>query len=103
LGYHQAFGKLLRLGFEIILKLTRSANLVEASAESAVFSPVMVTITRKNPCFYRAFHGFEQARFSYDGLILDSSQFSILPQLNPKKCSIQVVKIIPKNHLATLI
>jgi len=31
---------------------------------------------------YRAFHGFGQAKFPDGGLALDSSQFSILPQLH---------------------
>jgi len=33
---------------------------------------------------YRAFHGFGQAKFPDGGLALDSSQFSILPQLHQK-------------------
>jgi hypothetical protein len=38
-------------------------------------------------CFeinYIAFHGFGQAKFPNGGLVLGSSQFSILPQLPPK-------------------
>jgi len=33
---------------------------------------------------YRAFHRFGQAKFPDGGLVLGSSQFSILPQLPPK-------------------
>ncbi len=31
--------------------------------------------------YYRAFHGFGQAKFSYGGLVLGLSQFTLLPQL----------------------
>ena len=43
---------------------------------------------------YRAFHRFRQAKIAYSGLVLDSSQFSLLPQL-PQKMTLasQVVKI----------
>jgi len=34
--------------------------------------------------FYRAFHGFGQAKFLDGGSALGSSQFSILPQLHQK-------------------
>jgi hypothetical protein len=34
--------------------------------------------------YYRAFHIFGQAKFPNDGLVLGSSQFSVLPQLPPK-------------------
>jgi len=34
--------------------------------------------------YYRAFHGFGQAKFTHGGSVLGSSQFSILPQLPPK-------------------
>jgi len=34
--------------------------------------------------YYRAFHGFGQTKFSYDGLVLGSSQFSLLSQLPEK-------------------
>jgi len=29
--------------------------------------------------YYGTFHGFGQAKFPYDGLVLGSSQFSLLP------------------------
>jgi len=46
---------------------------------------------------YRAFHRFWQAKFPDGGLILGSSQFSILPQLPPKiLLDSKVVKIDPK-------
>jgi len=52
---------------------------------------------------YRAFHGFGQAKFPNNGLILGSSQFSLLPQLPqlpqlPPKILLdsKVVKIDPK-------
>jgi len=47
--------------------------------------------------FYRAFHGFGQARFPDGGLVLGSSQFSILPQL-PLKIVLdsKMAKIDPK-------
>jgi len=32
----------------------------------------------------KAFHGFGQAKYPDGGLVLGSSQFSILPQLPPK-------------------
>jgi len=58
--------------------------------------------TQKN---YRAFHGFGQSKFPYDGLIWGSSQFSLLPQLPKKNNTLfksgQIwVKI---NHFALLI
>jgi len=34
--------------------------------------------------YYRAFHRFGQAKFPDGGLVLGSSQFSVLPQLTPK-------------------
>jgi len=34
--------------------------------------------------YYRVFHRFGHAKFPDDGSIIDSSQFSILPQLPPK-------------------
>jgi len=44
--------------------------------------------------YYRAFHGFGQAKFPDGGLGLGLSQFSILPQLPPKiQLSSNVVKI----------
>jgi len=33
---------------------------------------------------FRAYHGFGKAKFTYGGLILGSSQFSLLPQLLPQ-------------------
>ena len=46
---------------------------------------------------YRAFHKFGQAKFPNGGLVLGSSQFSILPQLSPKiLLDSKVVKINPK-------
>jgi len=43
---------------------------------------------------YHEFHGFEEAKFAYGGLVLSSSQFSILPLL-PQKDMLneKVVKI----------
>jgi len=42
---------------------------------------------------YRAFHRFGQAKFPDGGLVLNSSQFSILPQLPLKTMlSLKVVK-----------
>jgi len=60
---------------------------------------------------YRAFHELRQAKFRYGGLVLGSSQFSILPQLPPKiLLDSKVVKIEPKiiisllfYHLSSLI
>ena len=40
-----------------------------------------------NP-LYRAFQGFGQAKSPDSGLVLGSSQLSILPQLPLKRCSI---------------
>ncbi len=40
---------------------------------------------------YREFHGLGQAKFSYGGLVLGSSQFSLLPQL-PQKMTLNVCK-----------
>jgi len=56
------------------------------------YNPGMLSIS----C-YKAFHGFGQAKFPDGGLVLDSSQFSILPQL-PSKILLnsKVVKIDPK-------
>jgi len=50
-----------------------------------------------NGRFYRAFHGFGQAKFAYGGSILGLSQFTLLPQL-PLKIMLQlkVVKIDSK-------
>jgi len=51
-------------------------------------------------------HIFGQAKFANGGSILDSSQYSILPQLLAKiLLNSKVVKIDPKiiNHLALLI
>jgi len=47
--------------------------------------------------FYRAFHRFGQAKFPDGGLVLGSSQFSILPQL-PQKILLDSkgIKIDPK-------
>jgi len=46
---------------------------------------------------YRVFHKFGKANFPDYGLILDPSQFSILPQLPPKiLLDSEVVKINPK-------
>jgi len=39
--------------------------------------------------FYRAFHGFGQAKFPYGGSVLGSSPFPILPSCLQKCCSIQ--------------
>ena len=41
------------------------------------------TVTGKT-CTNRAFHRFGQAKFAYGGLVLGSSQFSVLPQLPHK-------------------
>jgi len=51
-------------------------------------------ILRKKQQFYRAFHGFGQAKFVDDASILGSSQFSLLYQL-PLKMTVdlKVVKI----------
>jgi len=38
---------------------------------------------------YRVFQGFGQAKIPYSGLVLGSSQFSLLPQL-PQKTSGQI-------------
>jgi len=47
--------------------------------------------------FYRAFHRFGKAKFPDGGLVLGSSQFSILPQLPPKiLLDSKVVKIDPQ-------
>jgi len=44
--------------------------------------------------FYRAFHGFEQAKFAYGGSILGSSQFPLLSQMPLKTMlDLKVVKI----------
>jgi len=43
---------------------------------------------------YRAFRGFEQAKFAYGGSILGMSQFKLLPQLPLKiMLDLKVVKI----------
>jgi len=61
-----------------------------------------ITINIGNYCktltyYYRAFHRIGQAKFLYDGSVLGSSQFSILPQLPPKMMlNSKVVKIDPK-------
>jgi len=39
--------------------------------------------------FYKAFHGLWQAKFPSSGLVLDSSQFSLLPKLPQKQHLIQ--------------
>jgi hypothetical protein len=54
---------------------------------------------------YRVYHGFGKAKFAYGGLILGSSQFTLLPQLPLKtRLDLKVVKIDPKNnHLPSLI
>jgi len=47
--------------------------------------------------YYRAFHGFGQAKFPDGGSVLGLGQFSILPQLPPKiLLDSKVVKIDPK-------
>jgi hypothetical protein len=47
--------------------------------------------------YYRLFHGFGQAKFPDGGLVLGLNQFSILPQLSPKKIlDSKVVKIDQK-------
>jgi len=47
--------------------------------------------------FYKAFHGLWQAKFPSSGLVLGSSQFSLLPKL-PQKTTLnsKVVKIDSK-------
>jgi len=48
-------------------------------------------------CLYRAFHRFGQAKFPYGGLVLGSSQISLLPKLPQKMTvSLKVVKIDSK-------
>jgi len=50
---------------------------------------------------YKAFHGFGQYKSTDGGLVLGSSQFSILPQLTPKLLlDSKVVKIDPKIIIA---
>jgi len=46
---------------------------------------------------YRVFHGFGQAKFAYGGLILGSSQFTLLPKLPLRMMlSLKVVKFYSK-------
>jgi len=54
--------------------------------------------------YYRAFHGFGQAKFAYGGSILGSSQFTLLPQLTLKMMlNLKVVKFdTKKNHIGSL-
>jgi len=53
---------------------------------------------------YRAFHGFGQAKFVYSGSILDSSQFTILPQLPLKMMlNLKVLQIDSKKYPVLLI
>jgi hypothetical protein len=52
----------------------------------------------------RAFHGFGLYKFPYGGLVLRSSQFSILSQLTPKiLLDSKVATIDPKNNHLTLL
>jgi len=55
-------------------------------------------MTCVDSAFYRAFHRFGQAKFLDGGLVLGSSQFSVLPQLPPKTMmlGLKVVKINSK-------
>jgi len=47
--------------------------------------------------YYRAFHGFGQAKFAYGGSILGLSQFTLLPQLTLKMMlNLKVVKFDSK-------
>jgi len=64
-------------------------------------SPLLVYLAWDNKVkagsFYRAFHGFGQAKFPDGGSVLGSSQFSKLHQLSPKiLLDSKVVKIDPK-------
>jgi len=50
-------------------------------------------ITKIKKFFYKVFHGLGQAKFAYGGLILGSSQFTLLSQLPLKKMlDLKVVK-----------
>jgi len=56
-----------------------------------------ISLTKMTSQFYRAFHGFGQAKFAYGGLVLGSSQFSLLPQLPLKTMlDLKAVKIDSK-------
>ena len=69
----------------------RGGNLVEIACNVDTFvydennsRIVQVSNQMSNYTSYRAFHRFGQAKFPNGGLILGSSQFSIVPQLPPK-------------------
>jgi len=59
--------------------------------------------------FYIVFHGFGQAKFPHGGLVLDSSQFSLLPQLPQKmtlnlkmvKFNSKIIILLPKSKSVT--
>jgi len=60
------------------------------SSWQQTFSKIVPSLKRN--C--RVFHGFWQTKFAYDGSILGSSQFTLLPQLPLKTMlSLKVVKI----------
>jgi len=64
---------------------------------SRLFETILTCHFFQKKMFYRAFHGFGQAKFSYNGSILGSSQFASLPQLPLKlMLHLKVVKINSK-------
>jgi hypothetical protein len=56
-----------------------------------------LTTMQLNKLRYRVFHRFGQAKFPDGGLVLGSSQFSLLPQMTPKIIlDSRAVKVGPK-------
>ncbi len=62
-----------------LIELNETSNKICWSRFSAI-NRAFVFLT----CIYRVFHGFGQTEFPDNGSALDSSQFSILPQLHQK-------------------
>jgi len=61
----------------------------------AVLNPYVPQLSGSGFRFYRAFHGFEQAKIGYGGLVLGLSQFPLLPWL-PQKMKL-ASKVVTKS------
>jgi len=68
----------------MIIFITKQKRILDTH-EKRIFN---VSITY----IYKAFHRFGQAKILDDGLVLVSSQFSILPRLPPKTAQFKTVQ-----------
>jgi len=76
--------------FCVLLRYNGTSNiLLQYVADSIIRDPI-----KRRALYYKEFHGFGQAKFSYDGLICGLSQFAQLPQLPLKMTlNVKVLKI----------